>query len=1113
MKMSRKNLKKTAACLFSSFLILTAAMAAGPSAAACGPHGSPSITSVNGIQTVYAADNPGKSASGETAGDASDMTETVKDSSSAEDAAEGASASEIAAEGSSTAGDAAEGGSTAENAAEDGSDAAAAEAVKDSSTAEDTADDSSVAPEGLNPADRETEAENEALEPSPESESGNIPEAENSSDGLTDPSDPVSVPGPASDNPEITEVPDTQAVRTDPLGSADSTEILAERVDSSAILPGDKIIIVCPAYDTALSVNPSSPRISPVSVTVKETSKRQVLTQIPEGTAVLEVESAGSKGIYLKCPKGYLTSSSTGNRLYYAESPENCSIWQFRDGHFLYNLNAAYTSGSNTYRNYYLEYFSGGKSFAIYGKRASDSEAPFKMAFYRMGNSDPEDTLKEDSVYRLPVFQTSDTHGYLANTDGEDPLYLLAYISDKVKDVRGYGDDARKDKAILLDGGDIYQGHTMSNMFDGEPLSAAYQIMDYDAVTIGNHEFDWGIENTVDSDGTMMDHSMGEGDGENLIPVIASNIFHNGEKISFADDYIILQKTAVDEDGNELPVRIGVIGFAEDYSSSILYSNFTGAGYSIDPDFGIANRLAASLEESGACDATILLTHQEAEDAAKGLGKDTVFDLVLGGHTHYNVNGTTSWNLRYMQPASYGNAYTYSELTFRIKDGSPVFEKVVNARYVQVNSNPSRLTSDPDNADDLDPALVDLTDEVLDSLSEIFNEEIGYITESAYRYVYLPESGQRSTTYGNWIADIYRRIVDADIAFVNSGGLRTDMRVDEDEISRTIRRSDINIMFPFDNTIYCYEITGEELLRAFEYSLTSSGKGLLSQVIGIDCYFTDDTVNALVTQDGKAIYVNGEWAEGWKDKTFTVALTNYMATTDRPSEDLHNPFTGWADTSRLISSDRIDNEWAYKVLTAEAGQNGGLLSFDTSPHYINQPYTGPVYTEDSGDSDDPGQGETTDPTDPAAPGQKEDDTPSAPDDSSAGSTTGKSSDPAEDSSTDSTDDSAPDSTDKKGQNGLNTPGQDSSSGQGSGNSKNGSSKNSSSGSTKKPGSGSKTGSSKNGTSKKTSSGSQKGKAPQTGDTNNPLLWETLAVLSALGLTLIVLRYRQKNTEE
>ena len=101
--------------------------------------------------------------------------------------------------------------------------------------------------------------------------------------------------------------------------------------------------------------------------------------------------------------------------------------------------------------------------------------------------------------------------------------------------------------------------------------------------------------------------------------------------------------------------------------------------------------------------------------------------------------------------------------------------------------------------------------------------------------------------------------------------------------------------------------------------------------------------------------MNGEWAEGWKDKTFTVALTNYMATTDRPSEDLHNPFTGWADTFRLISKDRTDN-------------------------------------------------------------------------------------------------------------------------------------------------------SKTGTSSKTASGSQKGNAPQTGDTNNLLLWGTLAVLSALGLTLIALMY-------
>ena len=140
----------------------------------------------------------------------------------------------------------------------------------------------------------------------------------------------------------------------------------------------------------------------------------------------------------------------------------------------------------------------------------------------------------------------------------------------------------------------------------------------------------------------------------------------------------------------------------------------------------------------------------------------------------------------------------------------------------------------------------------------------------------LPENGQRSTTCGNWIADIATAFCIIFIVFI-----LLHFRFRNDSFS--LGRAPLRASFPFDNAIYCYEITGEELLQVFEYSLASAGKGLISQVIGIDCYFTDRTVNALVTQDGKAIYVNGEWAGGWKDKTFTVAISDYMATTDRSS--------------------------------------------------------------------------------------------------------------------------------------------------------------------------------------------------------------------------------------
>ncbi len=549
----------------------------------------------------------------------------------------------------------------------------------------------------------------------------------------------------------------------------------------------------------------------------------------------------------------------------------------------------------------------------------------------------------EETYYCLPVFETSDTHGYLADASGNDPQYLLAYISDKVWDVRGYGADSRKDLAVLLDGGDIYQGNTMSNLMNGAPISAAYMIMGYDAVTIGNHEFDWGIENTVDPDRTMMDYTIGGKSGENSIPVVVSNLYQNGERIPFAHEYIILNKTAADKAGNEISVRVGVIGFAGNYGSSIMYERFTGQGYTVSPDYDRVNAIAAELESSGMCDATILLAHDDASAVAAAVGEDTVIDLVLGGHTHQNTIGENKKGLCYIQPASQGSAYAYCELVFGMQDGAPVFERVSDAKTVPVTEDTSRLTNTQENADDLDHAIVAVTDEVIEALSDILKTEIGYITTSAERYVYLPESGERSTTCGNWMTSIMSRIVDADVCFVNNGGIRTDFVVRKKEGKRGITLSDIYTMFPFNNKIYCYEITYDEFLTALQYSLTDRGMTLLSQMTGIDCYYSDETVHAIVTYDGQTVYANGKWTEGWKDKTLRVAISDYIATTDRVSAGgMSNPFCAWNSTARLISSDIVDNEGAFAVLSREAAGSGGALYIDTEPHYINRAYEEPA---------------------------------------------------------------------------------------------------------------------------------------------------------------------------
>ena len=262
----------------------------------------------------------------------------------------------------------------------------------------------------------------------------------------------------------------------------------------------------------------------------------------------------------------------------------------------------------------------------------------------------PEVRAFDGNRYLLPVFETSDVHGYLAEKNGDQYQYLLSYISDKVKDVRGYGEAYDRDSALLLDGGDIFQGSSLSNLLGGKSISSAYAMMDYDAVTIGNHEFDWGITTVIDSDGTMMDSTLEGFETENLVPFVASNLYLHDSRPEWLNDYVILNKTAVNPAGETINVKIAVIGFAEDYSGSIKAPNFSELGYEIREDYDALNELAASLESSGACYATILLSHAEAQPVANSLGANTVIDLVLGGHTHYNKVGKTSSGVSICSP-------------------------------------------------------------------------------------------------------------------------------------------------------------------------------------------------------------------------------------------------------------------------------------------------------------------------------------------------------------------------------------------------------------------------------------------------------------------------------
>ncbi len=539
--------------------------------------------------------------------------------------------------------------------------------------------------------------------------------------------------------------------------------------------------------------------------------------------------------------------------------------------------------------------------------------------------------------YYLPVIETTDIHGHIIERENGAVHYRMAYIADKVRDIRGRGDAYRKDRLLLLDGGDIYQGASVSNMLAGQPVTAAMDVMEYDAVALGNHEFDWGIEQTVDADGTMPDYERGGGRQVNEVPVVCANLYQDGSRAPFTKDYVIVEKTAVNAQGESLRVRIGVIGFAEDYSGSIMTAAFKGRGFSIREDYTIADALAKELEASGRCDATVLLVHGAADRSAEQLGRDSAIDLVLGGHSHETLSGWTGAGTPYLQGGRYCEHYSNADFKFSVdrKTGKPTLAGVVSPFNFAVRAALDQHVSEGQNADDLDEDVLALSDEAIAACNLQGGDVIGYISFGATTY-YIKGSGDRATPMSNWMCDILRRIGDADVAFVNSGGVRTSFPLGN-QPRRDITVADIYEMFPFNNLTYVYEISYAELLRLFTYSLTNGGRGLFSFMSGIDCGYRDYSVVSL-RKDGAVIYQDGRWTDDWATRTLRLAVSEYLATTSRVDNytGMENPLLQWNGTPRLLSNDLVDNENAVRVLREEAAASGGRLYIDASAHYILQ---------------------------------------------------------------------------------------------------------------------------------------------------------------------------------
>ena len=218
---------------------------------------------------------------------------------------------------------------------------------------------------------------------------------------------------------------------------------------------------------------------------------------------------------------------------------------------------------------------------------------------------------------KITVLHTSDTHSCILPLNKNLADTMLADRGGFLRRISMLKQERAKDPNLLLfDCGDFSQGSSYYTMFKGDVEVGLMNQMHYDAVTIGNHEFDFGMDNMIRL------FKMAN------FPVVCSNYdFGNTELKDIVKPYIVLKRQGV---------KIGVFALCPPLEGLVSTKNYGPLKF-LNP-VEVTNSMVDVLRNKEKCDVVICLSHlgwEVSEYPDNTLIKNTSgIDLVLGGHSH-----------------------------------------------------------------------------------------------------------------------------------------------------------------------------------------------------------------------------------------------------------------------------------------------------------------------------------------------------------------------------------------------------------------------------------------------------------------------------------------------
>lgn len=438
------------------------------------------------------------------------------------------------------------------------------------------------------------------------------------------------------------------------------------------------------------------------------------------------------------------------------------------------------------------------------------------------------DTLNVNLVKKLDLLTTNDFHGMMEGGYEAGAAKLAAYID--------YYRAMNEEGTILLDAGDSFQGSPMSNLLYGEPVVKFFNEMGYTATTVGNHEFDWGIDKIQE---TMTENAA-------MYPLLTANVYKDGKLASFATPYLLTEVNGV---------QVGIIGLTTPDASTTAHKDFVGE-FTFEDPIAITNAMVTELETKGA-EVILALGHipasqdydtKEITGELADLANEAVgIDAAIGGHSHRQVSGKVN-SIPVVMGYKHGRMFGHITLYF-----DTVTDEVVSSSVELVEVRKGDLEVEP-NAE-----IAAMVDEYTAELAPVFSVVVGTFTDELVR------DYNTTSPAGNWFADVMRAQSGVDFAFTNAGGIRSD--VDAGEV--TVQ--ELFTIMPFDNKTVTSTMKGQDIVDLLEQGCTLS-KGML-QISGLT--FTYDSSKEEYSRVLEVTMADGTLIDLEKD--YTVATNDFLA--------------------------------------------------------------------------------------------------------------------------------------------------------------------------------------------------------------------------------------------